>query len=39
MYEDFDMSSELIEYLVDFCIEKEVTTNSYMKKIATSWYE
>ncbi len=39
MYEEYDMSAELIEYLVDFCIEKEVTTNSYMKKIATSWYE
>ena len=39
MYDQFDMNMELIMFLIDHCIEKGITTNSYMKKIATSWYE
>ena len=39
IYDELDMSVDMIMFLVDHCIEKGITTNSYMKKIAVSWYE
>ena len=39
IYDECDMSVDMIMFLIDHCIEKGITTNSYMKKIAVSWYE
>ena len=39
MYESLDMSADLIEYMVESCVEKGKTSLRYMEKIAIDWYE
>ena len=39
LYTDFNMSIEVIQYLIEYCVEQKKITSSYMKKIAISWYE
>lgn len=39
MYESLGMSADLIEYMVESCVEKGKTSLRYMEKIAIDWYE
>lgn len=39
MYESLEMSADLIEYMVESCVEKGKTSLRYMEKIAIDWYE
>lgn len=39
LYTDLNMSTEVIEYLIEYCAGQGKYTSSYMKKVAVSWYE
>lgn len=39
LYIDLNMSTEVIEYLIEYCASQGKYTSSYMKKVAVSWYE
>lgn len=39
MKNDLGMSSELIEYLVEYCVTNEQTSLRYMEKVAMSWHD
>ena len=39
LYTDLNMSTEVIEYLIEYCASQGKYTSSYMKKVAVSWYE
>lgn len=39
MKDSLNMSSELIEYLVEYCVSNKQTSFRYMEKIALSWFD
>lgn len=39
IYDGLGFSLDLIEYLLGVCIEKQITSLSYIEKIAISWFE
>lgn len=39
IYESLGFSEELIDYLYDYCVSKEKTSNSYIEKVAVNWAE
>lgn len=39
LYTELNMSTEVIEYLIEYCAGQGKYTSSYMKKVAVSWYE
>lgn len=38
IYEQLHFSSELLEYLIEYCASLEHTSNRYMEKVAIDWY-
>lgn len=38
-YDDLAMSSELIEYLIDYCVSNGKKSFRYMQSVAIAWYE
>ena len=38
-YESLGMSADLIEYLIEYCVENNHKSIHYIKKVALSWYE
>lgn len=38
-YETLGMSADLIEYLIEYCVENNHKSIHYIKKVALSWYE
>lgn len=38
-YETLGMSADLIEYLIEYCVENNHKSIHYIKKVAMSWYE
>lgn len=38
-YEALGMSADLIEYLIEYCVENNHKSIHYIKKVAISWYE
>ncbi|MDD4369974.1 MAG: DnaD domain protein [Anaerostipes sp.] len=38
-YDDLSMSSELIEYLIDYCVSNGKKSFRYMQSVALAWYE
>lgn len=38
-YETLGMSADLIEYLIEYCVENSHKSIHYIKKVALSWYE
>lgn len=39
LYEDLSMSSELLEYLVEYCVQNGHTSVRYIETVAMSWHE
>ena len=39
LYTELNMSTEVIEYLIEYCAGESKYTCSYMKKVAVSWFE
>lgn len=39
MYEDLGMNEELLEYLVEYCVQNDHTSIRYIEAVARSWHE
>lgn len=39
MYKDLKMSSDVIEYLIEYCASVQKTTHKYMMAVAINWHE
>ncbi len=39
IYDDLQFSSDLLEYLIEYCVTKKKTSFRYIEKVAIDWYE
>lgn len=38
-YHDLRFSTDLLEYLIEYCVSRQKTDAAYMQKVATNWYQ